>query len=129
MRLAELLESHIEAAQRPVEGDVTGLSYDTRKVSAGNVFIALKGTKTDAHDHLDEAIAQGAIALVVDAAWHAAHGATWAVPTFPVPDTRVALARLAARFYGHPSRELAVIGVTGTNGKTTTTHLIEAILQ
>jgi UDP-N-acetylmuramoyl-L-alanyl-D-glutamate--2,6-diaminopimelate ligase len=128
MHLADLLSG------LPVHGDpargvpVTGLSYDTRTVQPGNVFVALKGTRQDSHDRLDEAIAKGASAVVVDEAWLRDHPAP-AVPTAAVPDTRQALALLAARFHGHPSRDLTVIGVTGTNGKTTTTHLIEAILQ
>lgn len=129
MLLAELLAGYVEATGRTPQGLAEGLAYDSRRIEPGAVFVALKGARMDAHDMLAEVIARGAAAIVVDAGWHHAHPQDQGVPTYPVRDTRLALATLADRFYGHPSRALSVVGVTGTNGKTTTTHLIEAILQ
>jgi UDP-N-acetylmuramoyl-L-alanyl-D-glutamate--2,6-diaminopimelate ligase len=98
-------------------------------VQPGEIFVALKGLHTDGHDHLNQAIAAGAGALMVDAAWAHEHALDAPVPVFHATDTREALAWLAAEHHGHASRAMEVVGVTGTNGKTTTTHLIEAILQ
>ncbi len=129
MQLAELMAGFREASGRPLSGEAAGVAYDSRRVEPGAVFVALKGARVDAHDRLDEVIAKGASAVVVDAAWYARAGRDLGLPTFPVSDGRQVLAQLADRFFGHPSGALAVVGVTGTNGKTTTTHLIEAILQ
>lgn len=129
MQLAELLSIY-PCVEGPVTAaEVSGLCYDTRTLTPGKVFVAIKGERVDAHERLEEAIAKGAAALVVASAWKDRHPEFLGVPTFVAEDTRDALARLAARFYGEPSEHLSVIGVTGTNGKTTTTHLIEAILQ
>lgn len=129
MLLADLLAGHHDDTGRPLAGEATGVAYDSRRVQPGNVFVALKGARVDAHDRLSEAVARGAAALVVDAAWRASHPEDLGVPTVPVEASRWVLSELADRFYAHPSRAFSVVGVTGTNGKTTTTHLIEAILQ
>jgi UDP-N-acetylmuramoyl-L-alanyl-D-glutamate--2,6-diaminopimelate ligase len=105
---------------------VRGLVYDSRSVSPGDVFFALRGSEVDGHDYLDAALRLGAAAVIVeelpeDIVLGAACGVV-------VPDSRRALAPIAARFYGEPSGELALIGVTGTNGKTSTTYLAESIL-
>ncbi len=110
-------------------GSATGVTADTRQVAKGCVFVAQRGLTTDSHDLLDQAVEAGASVLVVDSAWLARSDRTFAVPVVPVTDTRDTLALLAARHHGNPSQHLALIGVTGTNGKTTTTHLIEAILE
>jgi UDP-N-acetylmuramoyl-L-alanyl-D-glutamate--2,6-diaminopimelate ligase len=106
---------------------VAGITADSREVQPGWAFVAIRGAKGDGHTFIAQALAQGASVLVVDRPLDL----TTATPAccLRVPDTRHALAHLAAAFFGHPSRQLRLIGVTGTNGKTTSTYLLEAILQ
>ncbi|KUK32492.1 MAG: UDP-N-acetylmuramoyl-L-alanyl-D-glutamate--2,6-diaminopimelate ligase [Thermoanaerobacterales bacterium 50_218] len=87
--------------------------------------MCIKGFRTDGHYYINDALQRGAVGVVVERDVPIPHGIAWA----RLENTRHALAVLAANFYGHPSRELALFGVTGTNGKTTTTHLIEAVLR
>ncbi|QLL70269.1 UDP-N-acetylmuramoyl-L-alanyl-D-glutamate--2,6-diaminopimelate ligase [Lactobacillus sp. 3B(2020)] len=103
--------------------EVTELTQDTRKVRPGAVFVAIKGSRIDGHRLIGQAIAKGARLIVAQEMVEAN------VPVVYVHDTHRALAELAANFYGQPSRRLQVIGVTGTNGKTTVTHLIEKIFR
>ena len=105
---------------------VRGVCYDSRAVAPGDVFVALRGSLADGHAFLAQALALGAVALVVEEL--PAGVDLRGRPAIVVADTRRALAALATRFYGEPSAELALIGVTGTNGKTSTTYLIESIL-
>jgi UDP-N-acetylmuramoyl-L-alanyl-D-glutamate--2,6-diaminopimelate ligase len=109
------------------EGDpvIRGLSTDSRAVAPGDLFVALRGTSADGHDFLAEARALGAVALLVERAPAPEPGC----PAVVVPDTRRALAPLSARFYGEPARELRLVGVTGTNGKTSTTFLVASMLE
>lgn len=103
---------------------VTGLQYDSRKIRAGEVFVAFRGESTDGNRYIDAAVSAGAAAVVSDTL--DPQGATaWA----RVAHGRRALARLSANFYGHPAAKLGMIGVTGTNGKTTTAFLVESILR
>jgi UDP-N-acetylmuramoyl-L-alanyl-D-glutamate--2,6-diaminopimelate ligase len=103
--------------------------HDSRAVRSGSVFVALRGERSDGHDFLGAAIAAGARTVVVDDAYAAGHEPAPDTTTIVVSNTRLALSRLAAAFYDHPSSALLLAGVTGTNGKTTTTHLIAAILN
>ena len=105
---------------------IRGVRYDSRKVSPGDLFVALRGAHSDGHAFADRAIALGAAALLVEEM--PAEEIRGAVPAVVVPDTRRALAPIAARFFGDPASELTLIGVTGTNGKTSTTYLVESIL-
>jgi UDP-N-acetylmuramoyl-L-alanyl-D-glutamate--2,6-diaminopimelate ligase len=105
--------------------DIRGLAYDSRQVKPGDVFIALKGLTAAGADFAADAIRRGAVAVVADRP--ADPAAT--VPWFVVPDARAAMASLAAEFYGHPSRLMQVVGITGTNGKTTTAYLLRAVFE
>ncbi len=128
MNLSEL-SAHIPGSQRLGEDiAVAGLAYDSRRVAPGMLFVALRGAQSDGHDFVPQAMNGGAAALCVNAdcaGWYGALG----VPTLVVPDTRAVLPALSAVVYGEPSHFLDLIGVTGTNGKTTTTFMIESILR
>ncbi len=105
--------------------DVSSIAYDSRQVTAGAVFVALRGVNADGARFAPQAIANGAIAVVAETA--ASPGVS--VPWFQVPNARAALAGLAAAFHGHPSGELALVGITGTNGKTTTSYLLASMFE
>ncbi|GAC1326047.1 MAG: UDP-N-acetylmuramoyl-L-alanyl-D-glutamate--2,6-diaminopimelate ligase [Thermoleophilaceae bacterium] len=105
------------------EVDISALAYSSRSVSAGTLFFCVRGFNSDGHDHARDAVARGAAALVCE------RPLALGVPEVIVADVRAAMAPLAARFYGDPTAHLRVAGVTGTNGKTTTAHLIRAILE
>ena len=119
--LQPLLLKKIEGVEG---GEVSGLSYHSAKVQAGDLFFALDGRHREGWRYAREAVASGAVAAVVPE-----RALLEGVPLIRVPDVRLALALIADRFYGHPSRSLRVIGVTGTNGKTTTTHLIDHLFR
>ena len=103
----------------------TGVTCDSRRAVRGSIFVALLGLKSDGAAFASEALANGAAAIVAGSQPHDRTDAPWVV----VPDARLALALLAAEYHGHPSREMQVIGITGTNGKTTTSYLINAIYE
>jgi UDP-N-acetylmuramoyl-L-alanyl-D-glutamate--2,6-diaminopimelate ligase len=102
--------------------DVRDLAYDARAVTSGAVFFCVPGSRADGHDFAAEAVERGAVALVCERAL------PLPVPQLLVPDARAAMAPAADEFFEHPTRELAVAGVTGTSGKTTTAFLLFAIL-
>lgn len=106
------------AAETEVAADtpVAAIAYDSRRASPGSVFVALKGLKADGGAFAEQAVARGAKAIVSESTRPTAIRVPWIV----VRDARLALALLADRFFDHPSRRMPVIGVTGTNGKTTT---------
>jgi len=111
--------------------EVHAIRYDSRQVTHGDVFVAIPGTSVNGARYIEEAIQRGAVAVVTqdDEALPEALYLHTHVMKIVVPSARVALAQMAANFYEHPSKELRVIGVTGTNGKTTTTYLIKAALE
>jgi UDP-N-acetylmuramoyl-L-alanyl-D-glutamate--2,6-diaminopimelate ligase len=123
--LKQLL-SGLEGAQVRGRDDlaVPGLSYHSREVVPGGLFVALKGQRTDGHLYLEASLKQGARVIVTEQDLAVPPGVT----LVKVPQARLALAHLSAEFYDHPSRELTLVGITGTNGKTSTTYLLEAIL-
>jgi UDP-N-acetylmuramoyl-L-alanyl-D-glutamate--2,6-diaminopimelate ligase len=104
---------------------VTGLAWDSRAVEPGNVFIALKGLRADGNLFATQAVSRGAVAIVSEQP----PPANFDVPWVTVPDARLALAVLAITFYGNPSSEMRVVGITGTNGKTTTAYLLASIFE
>lgn len=107
--------------------EIEGLAYDSREVKPGYLFVALRGSTQDGHDFVKEAIRNGAVAVVLESAG-GEKGIDTEVTVVRVPDSRVALSKLAVEFYGHPYRDMNLIGITGTNGKTTTSYLLESIL-
>jgi UDP-N-acetylmuramoyl-L-alanyl-D-glutamate--2,6-diaminopimelate ligase len=126
MTLEKLLEG-VEVVA--VAGDrtvpVRGLAYDSREVQSGTLFAAIRGEKADGHDFIGRAVGAGAVAVMSERPPQADVAATWV----QVGSVRRALAQVAAAFFGHPARALKLIGVTGTNGKTTTAFLLESILR
>jgi len=132
MQLSQLLKE-VPGAIFIGSGDVliTSLCYDSRRSTPGSLFVAVPGFKVDGHDFLAQALAAGAAAVAVqaneEAKWRAATSES-AIPTLVVPDTRVALAQIAAAHYGHPARQLFTIGITGTDGKTSLAHLLAHVL-
>jgi UDP-N-acetylmuramoyl-L-alanyl-D-glutamate--2,6-diaminopimelate ligase len=125
MLLQELLQGIPQVqVQGALDLKVRGLSHDSRDVREGDLFVCLPGTRSDGHRFIREALDRGAAALVVAESAGDFGGRT----VIRAEDPRRVLSRLAARYYQYPSRSLRLIGVTGTNGKTTTTHLINRLL-
>ncbi|MBV8051387.1 MAG: UDP-N-acetylmuramoyl-L-alanyl-D-glutamate--2,6-diaminopimelate ligase, partial [Acidobacteriaceae bacterium] len=105
---------------------INGVEYDSRNIQPGDVFVAMRGDSSDGNKFIDNAIAAGAVAIVTDSATEKPRaGVAWA----QVSHGRRALARLSANFYKRPAERLAVTGITGTNGKSTTAFLLESILS
>ncbi len=128
MRLDQLsaaLGQSVRSAPAPADGavEIGGLAHDSRAVKPGDLFVCVGGFNSDGHDFAGRAVAAGAAALVLE------RPLGLGVPEIVVDSARQAMAPLAACFYGHPDRELAVVGVTGTNGKTTTAYLVRALLE
>jgi UDP-N-acetylmuramoyl-L-alanyl-D-glutamate--2,6-diaminopimelate ligase len=125
MRLKEFLAlEEVEEADGNLNQEVSGLAYNSRSVRPGEVFFAVPGEKLDGHDFIPQAVERGAAAVVVSRKIAGPPGAT----AIRVRDVRRSMGLWSAQFFGWPSRKLKLIGVTGTNGKTTVTYLVESIL-
>lgn len=110
---------------------ITGIEYDSRRVRPGSVFVAMKGGTTDGNRYVDKAIAAGALGIITDSSQTFDHLVVYKseIPIVEVEHGRRALAEASAAFFGHPERKLTATGITGTNGKTTTAFLTEALLN
>ncbi|MDH7499602.1 MAG: UDP-N-acetylmuramoyl-L-alanyl-D-glutamate--2,6-diaminopimelate ligase [candidate division NC10 bacterium] len=129
MRLKELIEG-VDTLHRmgDLEQEIGSIHYDSRQVKRGSLFVAIRGFARDGHAYIRQAVEKGAIAIVVQSE-HTLPPLSSPLTLLQVPDSRLALAQISANFYHHPSRRLRLIGVTGTNGKTTITYLIESIFS
>ncbi len=128
MRLRELLEGFAAVPAAEADREIRGLSLDSRAVRPQEAFFALPGAAADGRRYIKDAIARGAAAVIYEAGDGFAAPAL-DVPAFAVAQLRQQLGPIADRFYGSPSRRLTIIGVTGTNGKTTTTQLLAQALN
>ncbi|OFZ20231.1 MAG: UDP-N-acetylmuramoyl-L-alanyl-D-glutamate--2,6-diaminopimelate ligase [Bdellovibrionales bacterium RBG_16_40_8] len=128
MKLAQLFSvyKNFKMGTEPMR-EVTGLSFDSRKVQSGDVYFALRGLTHDSHDYLGEVCTKNITGVVVENT--AKIPATFNGGILVVPNTKEAMLRLAGRYYGNPAQNLYCVGVTGTNGKTSTAYMIESILN
>ena len=103
--------------------DITGIAYDSRNVLPGNIFVCIKGFETDGHKYAEMAVKNGASLIVAE------DKIDVDVPVWYVENSRVEIAEMACKYYGNPSSKFKLIGITGTNGKTTITYLIKSIIE
>ena len=124
MNLAKLISEIKNSEEKNIKDiEITGISYNSKTTKAGDIFVCLVGENSDGHNFAKMAIDNGAVALMVE------KFLDFDVPQIKVSSTRHQIAELAASFYNHPSKNINMIGVTGTNGKTTVTHLIQKIFE
>ena len=126
VQLARLIRSlDVLDSRGAMDLDITDISYHSHRVKEGTLFVAIPGVKCDGHHFLEEAITRGARAVIVEQM----PPRLVDIPLVVVKDARKALAQISAEFFSHPSREITLVGITGTNGKTTTSYLIESIVK
>ena len=130
MKLKDIIKGIDCKVDGDVELEVKNIQFDSRKVAEGTLFVAQPGTKVDGHDFIGKAVEQGAVAVVCERVesekWKVESGG---VTFVVVQDSSEALGLMAANFYGHPSRQLKLVGITGTNGKTTTVTLLHRMFR
>jgi len=124
MKLSNILKN-IKFKGDHDDRNISGIAYDSRKVKKNSLFIALSGENYDGHDYINEAIENGASAILANGRAPVCEK----VPIMQVKNPRKAMSKIAANFYNNPSKELDIIGITGTNGKTTTTQIIDHIIR
>lgn len=136
MKLKDLLDqAHIKCIRGSLDKEIKDIVYDSRKAGPGAVFVAINGFKTDSHRFLGQTAEQGATAAVIEKEWAELDEGVRRlfeekdITVLKAEDGREALALLSAAFFGYPTREMTVVGVTGTKGKTTTTSMLAAILR
>jgi len=126
MELSKLIDGlSIVSISGSLNINITGINHDSRKITKGNIFIAIEGFRVDGHLFIQEAITRGAVAVVTNKKINLESNVT----LIEVEDTRVALAYISSKYYDNPSEKIELIGVTGTNGKTTVTYLIKSIFE
>ena len=125
LRGAGLIDRDAEVPERIRDSRVTSVVYDSRKSSPGSIFVALRGQHADAAEFAPQAVSRGASLVVAEGQRRATVDAPW----LTVADARLALAHLADRHFAHPSGQLRIVGITGTNGKTTTAYLMRSIFE
>lgn len=126
MLLADLIKDiNVLDIRGDIGIDIKGIAYDSRKTKKGFVFVCIDGMTTDGHDYVDQALEYGASAVIIQKDMNIAEGC----PVIRTDDSRLALACISDRFYGHPSGRFKLIGITGTKGKTTTTFMLKSILE
>lgn len=125
VRLENLLNSiQIKKSYNEKDLNIDGISYHSKKVTKGHLFVCIKGYKTDGHKYLPQAVENGAVAAIVEEFQEGI-----SIPQYVVENSRIALARLGAAFYNNPSKKMKMIGITATNGKTTTSFMTNAMLE
>ncbi|MFL6277519.1 MAG: UDP-N-acetylmuramoyl-L-alanyl-D-glutamate--2,6-diaminopimelate ligase [Blastocatellia bacterium] len=130
MKLADLArEIDAVATSGRLDREARDVTHDSRAVAPGSVFVAIRGAKTDAHRFIPQVIESGAVAIISELSRNQTDIDTAEIGWIQVSEARAALARAAAAIHGHPSRRLKLVGVTGTNGKTTTAHLVDSIIR
>ena len=124
MKLNKLL-NNINIFGEIDDREISYITHDSRKVKKGTLFIAIKGSNSDGHDYIFDAIKKGAIAIIANGR----APLTNLVPIIQVSNPRKTMSKIASNFFNNPSKALNIIGITGTNGKTTTTQIINYILN
>lgn len=134
MKIKDILRNDFNVTG-DIEKEISGISYDSRNIKTGDIFVAIKGEKFDGHYYIEDAINKGAAAIVYEQSKISSQQSAILINKYPeitwigVNDSRDALAAVSDNFCGRPSENITVIGITGTNGKTTTSYLIKSILQ
>lgn len=134
MTIAELLKGlKVRRVKGPLKEEIKGIAYDSRLVKEGFIFVAIRGFSVDGHAYIKDAIGRGAVGVVLEKKIELQSGFPYdlqnGIAFAEVDDSREALASLASVFYKEPSKKLSLIGITGTNGKTTTSYILKSILE